>query len=164
MGNTINVSSPYLNNLLIYHIVNQGQWGDVNSAGSDFIEQALNSFIELYTESIYAKVADGYLSGTISKNTAKLGNMFFIYGGRLIPMSYFLQAVIDFLEKPGTYGSALATSPSSLIQYNTKVNIPDDVNMPNTELELGYAIYSGAKVTEISVAMDKVISAVKQII
>lgn len=137
--------------LLVYHIVNNSTFPYSNT-GLGFINKILSACIEYYVESRYLRQLDQNI--TDINGTANMGNMFMIYSGYLIPISAFGEYAIEQIEKEGS----IVFNEGGFFQYGLKYEVNEIKGKTFEErIEMGVNVYESTKITQINVAIGKVL-------
>lgn len=147
------VSQNYLDSeeaqLLAYTIANLSTVDMLNQDGInskiDLVLRILQACLEYFSESYYARELSEILT---SKNNNNMGNMFFIYSGKLIPLSSFIKAAIAALEGKelvikGNYLDIITYKESYDFEAIKKKNLMGRINM-------GQKVYDNTKIKELS--------------
>lgn len=159
LANISNITSSEINNLLIYHIVNQATFP--GGEGLAYINNILNACIEYYVESKYIeRVAMPAVDALDVKIDTNMGNMFMIYSGTLIPISAFIEMAIKKIEENDT----LILSDAELIEYGLKYSL-DEIQKQDFagRIKMGRAIYHNAKVTQIQIAIGQIVNYINEL-
>lgn len=153
------VSQGYLSNdmaqLLIYTMVNlstpEMREAEGSSNKMDLALRILQGCLEYFAESYYAREISEDMEMEVTNNN--MGNMFFIYSGRLIPMSSFIKAAIAALE-----GGEDVFSKSYLDMVTYKEFYPiEEIKKHNYlgRFELGSNVYEQTKIGQLSFIIAK---------
>ena len=154
LANVSNITSTQINNLLIYHIVNQSNFP--GGSGLNYITNILNACIEYYVESKYVeRVAMPAVNVLDTQIDTNMGNMFMIYSGTLVPISAFIENAIYAIEGDSTL---ISSSKEGMFSYGLRIPVEQIKGKEfDDRIAYGKAVYEAAKVTQIQVAIGKIV-------